>query len=149
MGELPSTQEVVRLYYEEGLTQFDIADKFNVTQSAVSNCMRRAGEGPGYEANRVPWASYYTTPRGYEHWSSRDTEGGYEYVKVHRLLAVAEYGFDAVKDIHVHHQNKISWDNRPENIELLSPSEHMGEHSREEVKNRSRNEDGTFAKEKI
>lgn len=47
---------------------------------------------------------------------------------VHRLLAIAKYGPDIVKDKHVHHKNGIRWDNRPENIGLLDPSEHSKLH---------------------
>jgi len=144
MVELPPIEEVNRLYYEEGMTQFEIADRFDVGQPAVSQAMRREGTNPGHEANRVPYASFYTAPNGYEHWSSRDTKGGYEYVKVHRLLAVAEYGFDAVSDKDVHHKNRTAWDNRPENIELLAPSKHQSEHSKKQVKTRERDEYGRF-----
>jgi len=48
---------------------------------------------------------------------------------VHRLLAVAEFGTEAVKDQHVHHKNEIPWDNRPENLELLTPAEHASHHN--------------------
>jgi len=49
-------------------------------------------------------------------------------VRLHRLLAVAEYGYDAVADTEVHHKNNIPWDNRPENIELLSKADHAKHH---------------------
>jgi hypothetical protein len=48
---------------------------------------------------------------------------------VHRLLAIAEHGTDAVAGQHVHHKNGIPFDNRPENLELLSPSEHSKRHT--------------------
>jgi len=43
---------------------------------------------------------------------------------VHRLAAVAWFGFDAVKNKHVHHKNGIPWDNRECNLEPISPEEH-------------------------
>lgn len=46
------------------------------------------------------------------------TSTGERPVPVHKLVAVAEYGIDAVKENDVHHLNTISWDNRPENISL-------------------------------
>lgn len=67
-------------------------------------------------------------------------DGGYEtirtsvddkskYVKVHRLVAMAHYGIEEVKDSIIHHKNRIPWDNRPDNLELMdSQSEHARHH---------------------
>lgn len=72
---------------------------------------------------RLPFARREVREDGYARW--RDCCRGVEsYVYVHRLLAVAEYGFDALEGMHVHHRNHIRWDNRPENIELREPAEH-------------------------
>lgn len=48
---------------------------------------------------------------------------------VHRLMMVAEEGFDALEDKVVHHKNHIPWDNRTENLELMSRAEHSSHHS--------------------
>lgn len=50
--------------------------------------------------------------------------------RLHRLLAVAEYGFDAVVDRHVHHRNGFEMDNRPSNIRVMDPSDHKSHHTR-------------------
>ena len=47
-----------------------------------------------------------------------------DYVPLHRLTAVAEYGIEAVADSVVHHKNGVRFDNRPENLELMSNAEH-------------------------
>jgi len=47
-----------------------------------------------------------------------------EKLYMHRLLAVAKYGFDEVRDKVVHHKNRIKWDNRYENIEVMTNEEH-------------------------
>jgi len=60
----------------------------------------------------------------YERWRHHYKGERDAPVYVHRLLAVSEYGFDAVKNKEVHHKNGIKWDNRPENIELLTVEEH-------------------------
>lgn len=46
----------------------------------------------------------------------------------HRLQMVAEHGFEELIGKVVHHKNEIPWDNRPDNLELLSPSEHAMVH---------------------
>ena len=47
---------------------------------------------------------------------------------VHRLLAVSEWGLDAIRGREVHHKNEIPWDNRPENLELVTREEHGEKH---------------------
>jgi len=46
----------------------------------------------------------------------------------HRLVAVAECGFDEVAGNHVHHKNGWEFDNRPENLEVLTPAKHAEVH---------------------
>lgn len=50
-------------------------------------------------------------------------------VLIHRLLAVAEYGYDEVCGNVVHHKNGIKWDNRPSNIEVMTRSDHSKLHA--------------------
>lgn len=45
-------------------------------------------------------------------------------IGLHRLLAIAEFGYEAVKGKDIHHKNGIKWDNRPGNIEPVTKSEH-------------------------
>jgi hypothetical protein len=61
---------------------------------------------------------------------------GYEYVEdddgntmyLHRLLAMAEYGVDAVADMEVHHKVPVQWLNVPDNVEPLDPDVHSQMH---------------------
>lgn len=72
-------------------------------------------------------AGIYMNENGYIAWYSH-----HDYTTkclfVHRLLAVAEYGFDALYGKVVHHRNDIPWLNYPDNIELMSRSEHAQHH---------------------
>lgn len=77
----------------------------------------RAG---GWRRRVMPFG---TTKEGYEKWKSNGEE-----FSVHRLLAIAEYGADAVAGKHVHHRNELKWDNRPSNIELRDPGDHVRHH---------------------
>lgn len=120
---------LVELYHDQGLNIHEIAEQLGVAGSTIDYWMKkldiptrshRESKLLTYRSRPVP---FFLNSKGYEQWHH-----WYDYerdrVTVHRLLAVAEYGFDAVKDMAVHHRNEIKWDNRPENIELLSHSEH-------------------------
>jgi hypothetical protein len=61
-------------------------------------------------------------------WMDYSNPSRGDSIPVHRLLAVAEWGVDAVKGKHVHHENGVKWDNRVGNLELLNPSEHAKMH---------------------
>ena len=76
--------------------------------------------------------NFNTTKDGYEVWT--DTHAGETYrVQAHRLVAVAEYGFDAVTDKHVHHgagaeRSTTPFDNRPSNLRPLTAGDHQRLH---------------------
>lgn len=125
--------EVLReLYHDRGLSVREIADLSAVRQQTVRHHLkkhdieRRDRVESSRWASRNEYAGLKRAGNGYIEW--RDYWSG-DRVSVHRLLAVAEYGFDAVCDKVVHHKNNIRWDNRPENIELMTPSEHAKHHT--------------------
>jgi hypothetical protein len=45
-----------------------------------------------------------------------------EPVPVHKLVAIAEHGIEAVEKYDIHHLNTTPWDNRPENLCLVEDS---------------------------
>jgi len=118
-----------RLYYDEGLSTVEIADRSEVTHQTVQYHMEKNGidRRTVKQSRRVEYAGVQMMPRGYMRWTS-NYNGSQDRVYVHRLLAVAEHGFDAVAGNEVHHRNHIKWDNRPDNIEVLSTAEHRREH---------------------
>lgn len=133
-----------RLYHGQGLTTREIANRLGCSNGTVSQWLDRhdietrenwtAGVEAAKRANRVERVKLRTLDSGYEYWASHEWRPGddsrtSEIVYVHRLLAVAEYGFDAVADQDVHHENGIPWDNRSENITLLDKGEHGKLHS--------------------
>jgi hypothetical protein len=130
-----------RLYHEQDLTMDEIGDRLGCNQKTVHKWIHRHDiritdpRGRGMEGRRVAGfpAAFRHNHSGsgnvmYEVWN----DAGKREVPVHRLLAVAEYGFDAVCGMDVHHKNGIGWDNRPANIELMEHGEHTQHHSRQQ-----------------
>ena len=126
-------EEILRwLYWDEELSIADIGDIFDVCPNTIRYWMKKLGvERRKPLENRVPQIS--DDSAGYKrfmYWDSR-TETR-RTIFSHRLLAVAEYGIDAVRGMEVHHKNGCKFDNRPDNIELLSSSEHRKLHAKDD-----------------
>lgn len=127
-----------RLYHDEGLTLDQVAERLECGVTTIKDWMnrydieRRDPIAASKAASRVPYATYLTKPSGYEAWAARH-DGDMDWVYVHRLLAVAKYGFDAVCDSVVHHRNGIKWDNRPSNVELMDRADHGRLHGEGEL----------------
>jgi hypothetical protein len=82
-------------------------------------------ERGGQDFNHVPFWTHHGK-HAFEKWSHRGEKR--DRVRIHRLLAVAKFGFDSIKGKIVHHKSHIPWDNRPKNIELMTKSEHQSYH---------------------
>jgi len=115
------------LYWEEEMSIPDIADKLECCHSTVHRWMKRLDIERRKSSHEKP-VLYRTKEDGYERWrhSTNNTQYG---VSVHRLACVAWYGFSALEGKHVHHKNQIPWDNRQNNLELLTPNKHSELHA--------------------
>lgn len=116
------------LYHRKGMSAYEIAAMFDVSSRTIYNWMERHGIDRRKSKHDRPPTFVHSNPNGYELWHHQ-TRGEQYNVRLHRLLAVAEHGFDAVAGNDVHHRNGIPWDNRPENIEVLGHGEHARLHS--------------------
>lgn len=113
-----------RLHHEERLTQEEIGDRLGCTRRTVSEWFSRHGIEARMGPPRIERVHYSTRVEGYEIWQDKCPPSRDDTCLVHRLAAVAWFGFDAIRDRHVHHKNGHRWDNRESNLELLTPSEH-------------------------
>jgi len=114
------------LYWNRRIPTTKMADILSVSKKTILNWMRKH-DIDRRPARRRPWATY-TMVNGYMRWTTKVGDST-ESVDVARLLAVAEYGYDAVVGKDVHHKNGIRWLNYPDNIELKTPSEHRRDHN--------------------
>lgn len=123
-------------YVEKELSDAEIAEKCGVARRTICDWRNKFGiEGRDIgEAYKIRYSKkpvpLFQNDDGYEMWidSSLREKTGLERVRVHRLAAVAWHGLEAVKGKDVHHESNIPWDNRENNLKLLSRSEHTKLH---------------------
>lgn len=122
-----------QLYEKEKMTQKEIGERLGVPASNISKVMvdsdietRQRGD--------LSHPSIYFSQDGY--LTCRHRLGGHDRERVafriHRLVAVAEYGFDAVAGQEIHHKNNHKADNRRENLEPINASEHVELHHKQD-----------------
>ncbi len=128
-------EDLVELYVEQDLSAKEVGERLYGSEHSVLDWLRRHDIPVRTASADAP--PHFRTHQGYEEWMV-GVDGSYRSVLVHRLLAVAEYGFEELKGKDIHHKNRIPWDNRPENIELVTTEEHMRRH----IQNWDRDEKG-------
>lgn len=116
-----SIKETARELGKDRHTVSKALDDFGIEKDGESKYRRKA-----HLSKPVPYFSY----DGYRLWQhSVGNNESPERVFVHRLLAVSEYGLEAIAGEDVHHKNNHRFDNRPENIEIKTRSDHSKEHN--------------------
>lgn len=122
-------EDLRALYHGKGMSLPQMGRRFDVDPTTILYHMEKHGIERRKPANERP-LSTQTSDEGYS-TICHHIDGRKHEVKIHRLIAVAEHGFEAVKDNDVHHKSEIPWDNRRENLELMTRSEHMTLHNNE------------------
>lgn len=123
-------QEILHeLYWEQGLSLPAMAEELDASVTTLRRWMLRHDIETRDPPSRRT-ARFETRRDGYERWQTT-VNGECVDVLVHRLLAVSEFGLEAVCDKDVHHESGVPWDNRPSNLELLGRTEHIAHHRAE------------------
>lgn len=127
-----------KLYHEKNYSLEKIGELCNVHRQTVYYWMKKHGIERADRQKRVEIAkkkrpTYYgMDDGGYEVWRTYLGKGEYRArLPVHRLMAVAKYGISEVKNKVVHHRNGIPWDNRYDNIEIMTDKNHKKLHAKE------------------
>jgi hypothetical protein len=128
-------EQIRSLYHGTDMTIAEVADEMETSAATLYRRMEKFGitrkkSGVSAEVRKRP-PKLSLDNQGYEVFVSH-TDGEQDRLLHHRLLAVAEFGFDLVADNHVHHQNGIKWDNRPGNLEVLQQNDHLSLHAEEQ-----------------
>lgn len=116
------------LYHGEGLSAEQIAERLDCSKASVLRWMQKHGiDRRRQKTERPPGITMHSG--GYERVSVT-INGESKGVLLHRLLAVAVYGFEVVQEHDVHHKKNIPWLNTPENLELVSKEDHPSKHAK-------------------
>ena len=127
-------------YHDKDMTMIEMGDKLDVNSGTICYWMNKHDIDTYNQGRnkRTPGMNLRVNGNDYLEWWNQvfDGSGGHELesCRVHRLVAVAKYGFDAVAGKDVHHKNGVKWDNRPENLELMTHGEHSKHHNEERLK---------------
>lgn len=108
-------------YVADGMSTYEIADMCGVDQSTISNWINKFGiaSRPRGGSDSEGEVTYSVTSKGYGviRWAGHE-------VRVHRLSAVAWFGWDSVVGKHIHHESGHPLDNRESVLRPVTPAEH-------------------------
>lgn len=116
------------LYVEKGMSLVDVGSELGCSKSTIRRWLNKFGIGTRKSRKDPTYPPCFRTDStGYEEVTS-SARGEQNSVYIHRLVAVSEYGVDVVGGVEVHHKNGIPWDNREDNLELMTTAEHTKRH---------------------
>jgi len=125
-------------YVSQKRSSREIADELDCSKKAVLRHLDRAdvsrrdtseATSLGMDKGRC---GFHTNNSGYEKATTREGDRVHA-IGIHRLVAIADganpYKVFSGYEYHTHHKNEIPWDNRAENLEVVSASEHRLRHN--------------------
>lgn len=132
-GKLRGKKESIRLSVERGTFA---KNRIGMKRPPISEETRKRmsdaqkGKGKGFKINT----------NGYVEITRGENAGRFEHV----LIMESLIGRKLYHNECVHHKNHIKTDNRIENLELMTKSEHASYHAKHNQPNRQRNDKGMF-----
>jgi len=126
--DLPKEEIISR--HDGGESPREIAEDFSFHTATIRRRLKEWGVEPRSRGwhNREEYASFRVRLGASKNWHCRVSGDERRVFAVHRLLAIAKYCTESVKDKVVHHKNEVPWDNLSENIELMDKEEHVSHH---------------------
>lgn len=131
-------RELRRLYHEDGMSMYDLADRYDTSKAAIQTAFRAydINARKSYRADNYPPTHEFVSISdsiGHEYEIVRTKVGGkHERVLIHRLIAIAVGELDTADlcnfDIVVHHKSEHGLDNRPDNLAVMDRGEHQRMH---------------------
>lgn len=130
-------------YIDEQRSIADLANECGVAKTTITHWLKKFGIGvrSQSDAAKIRAKRYvHTIPDNEKLHPTFYNRRGYEVIKCgvndkhvehHRLLATLLVDdLSELDGMHVHHENGVRWDNRLENLGILSVSDHTKEHHR-------------------
>jgi DNA-binding MurR/RpiR family transcriptional regulator len=111
-------------FIEKDRTQTEIAAECDVSDMTIHRWRKK------FDIEKPNTAQFAIQTDGYEQWMCQAGGGKADTVLVHRLLATLKV--DELSELdgkHVHHKSGDSRDNRLENLEIVTPAEHIKRHT--------------------
>lgn len=106
-------------YIEKDRTQAEMARICGCCQVTIGNWLEK------FDITKANTAQFGIQTDEYEQWKCEAGPGKADTVLVHRLLATLQIDeLDELEGKHVHHESEIPWDNRLNNLEVVTPQEH-------------------------
>jgi len=123
-----------KMHHDNGLSVNKMALELDVSRSAIKNRLDKFGIERDYHKDPNSAGTLQHDGNGYELFNA----GNNGRVRIHRLVACLENDPNEIfgSNKHVHHENGVKWDNRPENLSVETPGKHRQIH--QEKKNKQK-----------
>jgi transposase-like protein len=120
----PGLRDEVVTAYQNGESSTSIAERFNCSDDAVRDTLKKAGVKIRKRGTPpAPLGTKKTNSRGYVYVMTNDS-----WRPEHRVVMESKIGSTLSPNEHVHHENEDRSDNSPDNLEILDRSEHGRKH---------------------